>query len=211
MNSSTPVVFLVDDDVLVLKVVGCLLRAAGFKVAAFASALEFLAAYDPAVPGCLVLDMAMPGLSGLELQQALTTCGSELPIIFHSGRADVTMCAQAFKCGAADFLTKPAPHAELVAAVHRALENNRSVRQARAEVDDIRARTATLTPREREVLAYVIKGYLNKQTAAALGTVEKTIKVHRGRMMEKMRVVSVAELVRLVAKCGDVFHVGDKV
>jgi FixJ family two-component response regulator len=202
MNSPSPIVFLVDDEALVLKVISSLLRAEGFRVAAFTSPIEFLAAYDPAMHGCLVLDMAMPGINGLELQQALAARGCELPIIFHSGRADVPMCAQALKSGAADFLTKPAHHTDLVTAVRSALERDSLARRERAELDDIRARIASLTPREREVLAYVVNGQLNKQTAAALGAAEKTIKVHRGRVMQKMRVVSVAELVRLVEKCG---------
>ena len=202
MNSPTPIVFLVDDEALVIKVISRLLRAEGFKVAAFTSPAEFLAKYDPAMHGCLVLDMAMPGINGLELQQALAARRCDLPIIFHSGRADVPMCAQALKSGAADFLTKPAHHTDLVTAVRNALERDSLARRVRAELDDIRARIASLTPREREVMACVVNGQLNKQTAAALGTAEKTVKVHRSRVMQKMRVVSVAELVRLVEKCG---------
>ena len=210
MNLPRPTVFLVDDELIVRKAVGRLLRAEGFEVTAFASPGEFLAAHDPAAPGCLVLDMAMPGLSGLELQQTLAGRGSELPIIFLTGRADVPMCAQAMKRGAADFLTKPVNDTDLLAAIRRALEHDRRARQTRAERDDIRARIASLTRREREVLKHVVNGQLNKQIASNLGTVENTIKVHRGRVMEKMRVASVAELVHLVEKCGAGFEVGSE-
>jgi len=210
MNQPPPTVFLVDDELMVRKAVGRLLRAEGFEVTAFASPGEFLAAHDPAAPGCLVLDMAMPGLSGLELQQTLAGRGSTLPIIFLTGRADVPMCAQAMKRGAADFLTKPVNDTDLLAAIRRAIEDDRHARQTRAELSDIRARIASLTPREREVLKQVVTGQLNKQIASNLGTVENTIKVHRGRVMEKMRVASVAELVRLVERCGADFEVGSE-
>ena len=210
MNLPPPTVFLVDDEALVRKAVGRLLRAVGFEVAAFASPGEFLVAHDPAAPGCLVLDMAMPGLNGLELQQALAARGSTLPIIFLTGRADVPMCAQAMKRGAADFLTKPVNDTDLLAAIRRALEHDRHARETRAELDNIRARIASLTPREREVLKHVVAGQLNKQIASNLGTVENTIKVHRGRVMEKMRVASVAELVRLVERCDAGFEVGSE-
>lgn len=202
MNAPAPLVCLVDDEAAVRKAVARLLRAAGLEVAPFASPEEFLAAHDPAAPGCLVLDMAMPGLDGLELQQALAARGSALPVIFLTGHADVPMCAQAMKRGATDFLTKPVNDTDLLAAVRRALEHHRRARQTRAEADAIRARIATLTPREREVLEHVVTGQLNKQIASDLGTVEKTIKVHRARVMEKMRVRSVAELVRLVERSG---------
>lgn len=209
LSSPPPVVFLVDDDKVVLKVVARLLRAEGFQIATFSSPLEFLAAYDPATPGCLVLDVAMPDLSGLELQQALAARNSEMPIIFLSGSADVPMCAQALKRGATDFFTKSVHHTDLVVAIRRALQQDLRARQKRAELDDIRARIASLTPREREVLAHVVTGQLNKQIAADLGTVEKTIKAHRGRVMEKMRVVSVAALCRLVEKCGGASQIGE--
>lgn len=206
MSLQPPTVFLVDDEVLVRKAVGRLLRSEGFEVAAFASPGEFLDAHDPAEPGCLVLDMAMPDISGLELQQTLAARGSALPIIFLTGRADVPMCVQAMKRGAADFLTKPVKDTDLLAAIRRALEHDRNARQTRAELEDIRARVASLTPREREVLRHVATGRLNKQIASDLGTVENTIKVHRRRVMEKMRVASVAELVRLVQRCGAGFQ-----
>ena len=191
-------VFLVDDEAAVRKAVARLLRAEGFEVLTFGSSEEFLAAHDPAVPGCLLLDMSMPGLDGLGLQESLADGGSSRPVIFLSGHSDVPRCVQAMKLGAADFLTKPVNDLELIAAIRLGFEKDREDRYARARRDEIRHRVATLTPREREVLEHVVTGQLNKQIAADLGMAEKTVKVHRGRVMEKMRVTSVAELVRLV-------------
>jgi FixJ family two-component response regulator len=202
MNHAGPTVFVVDDDPAVLKSLSRLLRSARLEVAAFSSPREFLERHDPRAPGCLVLDVAMPGLNGLELQEALTTKGSELPIIFLTGHGDIPMSVQAMKRGALDFLTKPVNDEDLLKAVHVAIEKDRLQRQTRAEVTEIQQRLATLTPREREVMEHVISGQLNKQTAADLGTVEKTIKVHRARVMEKMKVQSVAELVRLAERVG---------
>ena len=202
MTNESPTVFVVDDEESVRKALARLLRAAGFNVAAFASPREFLESYDPHAPGCLILDVAMPGLNGLELQQQLADRGAGLPIIFLTGRADVPMSVQAMKKGALDFLTKPVNDENLLAAVRGAIQRDYADRQARAELGDIKQRLETLTPREREVLVHVVSGKLNKQTAAELGTVEKTIKVHRARVMEKMMVQSVAELVRLAEKAG---------
>jgi FixJ family two-component response regulator len=199
---SSPTVFVVDDYAPVRSSISRLLRAAGFVVAAFASARDFLARYDPGVSGCLVLDLAMPALNGLELQDILAKAGSVLPIIFLTGTADIPKSVQAMKYGASDFLTKPVNDKDLLAAVRVAIEKNRSVRQQQTELSEIRARLATLTPREREVLEYVVTGKLNKQIAGDLGTVEQTVKVHRARVMQKMRVRSVAELVRLTQRCG---------
>jgi FixJ family two-component response regulator len=193
-------VYLVDDEESVRRALGRLLRAEGFLVEAFASGREFLASCAAARPACVVLDMAMPEYTGLDLQRALLERGSTLPIVFLTGRADVPMCAQAMKHGATDFLTKPVNDGDLVAAVRRAIEEDGRGEALRAERGDIRARLALLTPREREVLDFVVTGRLNKQIAAELGAAEKTIKVHRGRVMEKMRVESVAELVRLMEK-----------
>ena len=195
-------VFVVDDDPAVLKSLSRLLRSARLDVVTFSSPREFLERHDPCALGCLVLDVAMPGLNGLELQEALTAKGSELPIIFLTGHGDIPMSVQAMKRGAVDFLTKPVNDDDLLKAIHVAIEKDRLQRQARAEVAEIQQRLATLTPREREVLEHVIAGQLNKQTAADLGTVEKTIKVHRARVMEKMKAQSVAELVRLAEKAG---------
>lgn len=202
MSESKPIVFVVDDDARVRKAVTRLLRVKGLEVAVFASAAEFLAAHDATAPGCLVLDIAMPELNGLELQQALVERESTLPIVFLTGRADVPMCAQAMKRGAADFLTKPVDDADLLAAVHRALEQDHAARRTRAELASIHARLASLTPREREVLEHVVSGQLNKQIAGDLGTVENTVKAQRARMMEKMQVGSVAELARLAERAG---------
>jgi FixJ family two-component response regulator len=202
MSQAEPTVFIVDDDPAVLKSLSRLLRASQVNVVTFGSPQEFLERHDPHSPGCLVLDLAMPGLNGLELQEALTAKGSPIPIIFLTGHGDIPMSVQAMKRGALDFLTKPVQDKDLLKAVETALEKDRIERQSRAELDDIQERLATLTPREREVLIHVVSGQLNKQIAYDLGTVEKTIKVHRARVMEKMKVGSVAELVRLTERAG---------
>jgi len=202
MNDPAPTVYLVDDDVSVLRGLGRLLAAAGMKVAAFDSPREFLGRLDPAAAGCLVLDVAMPGLNGLELQQALATKGSVLPIVFLTGRGDIPISVEAMKRGAADFLTKPVDDEELLAAIRNAFERNRASRRAREERAQIEERLARLTAREREVLERVVTGRLNKQIAAELGTVEKTIKVHRAHVMQKMGVRTLAELVRLSGRAG---------
>ncbi|MGB8340799.1 MAG: response regulator [Chthoniobacterales bacterium] len=202
MNTPEPTIFIIDDEASVRTAVARLLRSEGYGVAMFASPTEFLAAHDRAAPGCLVLDMAMPDLNGLEVQQALAERGVARPIVFLTGRADVPTCAQAMKRGAADFLIKPVNDEDLLAAVRRAVIRDRRSRRSQAELESIRARLATLTPREREVFEHVVTGQLNKQIAGDLGTVEKTIKVHRARMMKKMRVQSVAELARLAERLG---------
>lgn len=195
-------VFVVDDYTPVRKAISRLLRAAGFVVATFASAEEFLTQYDPQASGCLVLDLAMPVVSGLELQKILAEKGSLLPIIFLTAHGDIPKSVQAMKHGAIDFLTKPVNDEDLLAAVRLAIEKDRALRQEQAELSDIRARLSTLTPREREVLEYVVAGKLNKEIAGDLGTVEQTIKIHRAHVMQKMKVHSVAELVRLTERCG---------
>ena len=197
-----PIVFVVDDYPPLRRSVSRLLRAAGFTVAAFASAEEFLAQYNPGIWGCLVLDVAMPALNGLELQEILAKAGSLLPIIFLTGEGDIPECVQAMKRGATDFLTKPVNDEDLLAAVRVAIRKDSALRREQAELSEIQARLATLTPREREVLEYVVAGKLNKQIADDLGTVEQTVKVHRARVMQKMKVRSVAELVRLTEHCG---------
>jgi FixJ family two-component response regulator len=201
MTDLTPTVFVVDDYAPVRRSISRLLRAAGFAVTVFASAQEFLVQYDPDVWGCLVLDVAMPSLTGFELQSILAKTGSLLPIIFLTGTGDIPKSVRAMKHGASDFLTKPVNDEDLIAAVRAAIEKHRALRRRQAELSEIRERLATLTPREREVLEYVIAGKLNKQIAGDLGTVEQTVKVHRAHVMQKMRVRSVAELVRLVERC----------
>jgi FixJ family two-component response regulator len=202
MTAVSSTVFVVDDYAPVRKSIARLLHAAGFTVAVFASAEEFLAQYDPQIVGCLVLDLAMPTLNGLELQHILAKAGSLLPIIFLTGTADIPKSVRAMKHGASDFLTKPVNDEDLLAAVRVAIQKDRDRRREQTELSEIRTRLATLTPREREVLEYVVAGKLNKQIAGDLGTVEQTIKVHRARAMQKMRVQSVAELVRLTQRCG---------
>lgn len=197
-----PTVFVVDDYAPGRRSISRLLRTAGFAVAAFASAQEFLTQYDPQMLGCLVLDLAMPAVSGLELQSILAEKGSLLPIIFLTAHGDIPKSVQAMKHGASDFLTKPVNDEDLLGAVRVAIEKNRGLWREQAELSEIRARLSTLTPREREVLEYVVAGKLNKQIAANLGTVEQTVKVHRAHVMEKMKVQSLAELVRLTQRCG---------
>jgi FixJ family two-component response regulator len=192
----------VDDDPSVLRALTRLFAAADLQARAFPSPAAFLQAHDPATPGCLVLDVALPGLDGLELQQALTVSDCARPIVFITGRGDVPTSVRAMKGGAVDFLTKPVNDTELLAAVHRAIEMDRLARAARAELDALKQRLASLTPRERDVLVHVVAGRLNKQIAADLGTVEKTIKVHRARIMAKMAVRSVADLVRIAERLG---------
>jgi len=193
-------VYLVDDDAGVRKALSRLLRAKGYEVQSYVSAQEFLERHDPAAPGCAVLDVAMPGLDGLALQQALTTGGSHRPVIFITGKGDVPTSVRAMKAGALDFLTKPVREKDLVDAIQRAESRDAELRLLHSELDSIQARINTLTPREREVFTHVVAGRLNKQIAGELGTVEKTIKVHRSRMMEKLGLRTVADLVRMAEK-----------
>ena len=192
--------FLVDDDPAVLRSITRLLSAAGYKTKSFSSPQKFLVAHDPSIPGCAIIDLAMSELDGLGVQQALISSGSNRPIIFLTGRGDVSSTVKAMKAGAVDFLTKPVERDALFSALERAAELDTLSRQKRRETASIGERLGTLTHREREVLEHVISGRLNKQIAASLGTVEKTVKVHRGRMMAKLGVRSVADLVRLAEK-----------
>lgn len=189
-------VFLVDDEPGMLKALTRLLKAEGFAVRAFTSAKTFLEAYQPEALSCLVLDVAMPGLNGLELQQRLTRPGVRLPIVFLTGHGDIPMSVQAIKAGATDFLTKPANDADLLRAVRAALQRAAEQRDLMAEAVLLRQRYASLTPREREVMSHVVAGQLNKQVADDLGIGEHTVKVHRARVMEKMGVESFPDLVR---------------
>jgi FixJ family two-component response regulator len=200
MTNAVPTVFLVDDDPAVLKSLSRLLRSAQFNVATMSSPQEFLDRYDRRAPGCLILDVAMPGLNGLELQEALAAKGSPPPIVFLTGHGDIPMSVQAMKQGAFDFLTKPVNDEDLIKAVHAALKRDGIARESGRELDELQRRMETLTPREREVMKHVVSGQLNKQIAFDLGTVEKTIKVHRARAMEKMNAQSLAELVRMAER-----------
>jgi len=200
--SRSPTVFVVDDDAAIRKAVSRLLRSAGIAVAVFASPMEFLARYHRDTPGCLVLDLAMPGFDGLRLQTTLRETGSTLPIIFLTGQGDVSKSVQAMKSGAFDFLTKPVNAKNLLPAIRAAIERDAVVRREQAELSEICAGLDTLTPREREVLEHIVAGKLNKQIASDLGITEATVKMHRARVIAKMKVQSVAELARLAEQCG---------
>ena len=200
MNKST--VYLVDDDPGVLKALSRLLRAEGWSVSAFASAQAFLDALPQDALGCVVLDLAMPGMDGRALHNELVARGSVLAVIFLTGHGDLATGIAAMKTGAVDFLSKPVNDAQLLAAVRTAVERSRAAHADAAEVQELQQRLAQLTPREREVMQLVVAGLLNKQIADALGTVEKTVKVHRARVMEKMKARSLAELVRLADRAG---------
>ena len=193
-------VYLVDDDAGVLKALSRLLRAKGYEVKSYVSPQEFLEQHDPAVSGCAVLDVSMPGLDGLELQQALTAGGSHRPIVFITGKGDVPTSVRAMKAGAIDFLTKPTKDVDLLQAIRRAEGLDAEARRRLSELELVQAKLRTLTPRERQVLTHVVAGRLNKQIACDLGTVEKTIKVHRSRMMEKLGLRTVADLVRMAER-----------
>jgi len=201
-SDSSFVVFLVDDDPGVLKALTRLLRSKGHEVRAFASSTEFLAQHDSSVRGCAILDVSMPDLDGLKLQTALTASGVERPVIFITGLGDIPATVRAMKAGAIDFLTKPVNSSELLAAIERAMEVDLKTRKSQEDLELINSRISALTPREREVLTHVIAGRLNKQIAAELGIGEKTIKLHRGRMMRKMGVRTVADLVRMAERAG---------
>jgi FixJ family two-component response regulator len=202
MTDSMFTVYLVDDDPGVLKALSRLLRAKGYDTRPFSSAQEFLDRHDPTIGGCAVFDVAMPGLDGLALQQVFKASGNQRPIIFLTGKGDIPKSVRAMKSGAVDFLTKPVNESALLDAIAHAEQDDAEARLTRTGLAAIEARIATLTPREREVLSHVVAGRLNKQIAGDLGTVEKTIKVHRGRMMEKLGVRTVADLVRLAEKAG---------
>jgi len=200
MSENNPRVFIVDDDPSIRKSLDRLIRSAGLAVETFATAHEFLERHSHKGPSCLVLDVKMPGINGLELQEKLLSQEYAMPIIFITGHGDIPMTVKAIKKGAIDFLSKPFDDKDLLDAVHEALQTDSKAWTVRDELEDIHRRLKSLTPREYEILTYVINGMLNKQIAYALKISEKTVKVHRGRVMEKMDVDSVAELVRLTEK-----------
>jgi FixJ family two-component response regulator len=201
VSASEPIVFIVDDDRRVREALSDLIASVGLRVAAFGSAREFLACDRPEAPACLVLDLELPGISGLELQRELAT-GDAPPIVFITGHGDVPSSVSAMKAGAVEFLSKPFGEAELLQAIYAAIALDRSARQKRMELAELQAHYNLLTPREREILAFVVAGFANKQTAADLGVSEITIGVHRGQIMRKMGAQSLAELVRMADKLG---------
>ena len=202
MSEVEPIVFIVDDDLSVRRSTERLLRSAGLQVQAFASAGEFLSHRHTGGPACLVLDVRMPGLSGMDLQRELNQAGIHIPIIFITGHGDIPMSVRAMKAGAVEFLTKPFRGRSLLEAVQAALEQDRTACQARSETGELRQCYEQLTPREKEVMALVAAGLLNKQIAGQLATTERTIKFHRAHIMAKMRAESFADLVRMAEKLG---------
>lgn len=202
MNSSNaqPTVFLVDDDASIVNALSRGLAAEGFTVRSWTDSVAFLREHDPAAPGCLITDVAMPSLNGLDLQSKLTGSGCTRPIVFITGRGDIPMSVRAMRAGAVTFLAKPVSLADLAAAAREALAKDAATRESSKRRATIDSRINALTPREREVLTHVVNGKMNKQIAASLGAAEKTVKVHRGRLMRKMHVRSVAELVLITAQ-----------
>jgi FixJ family two-component response regulator len=202
MTEQRAVVFVVDDDASMQRSLDTLLRSVGLDVRAFSSAQEFMQAARPEAPGCLVLDVRLPGMSGLTFQQELAKAGVALPVIFLTGHGDVPMTARAMKAGAAEFLTKPFDEQVLLDAIHAAIERDRARRRDAAGLAEVKTRYATLTEREREVMKLVVAGRVNKQIAAELGLSLVTVKVHRGQVMRKMLAKSVPELVRMADRLG---------
>ena len=197
MNEAAPVVFVVDDDPIVCTSMKRLIRTLGLEVQTFNTAQEFLRAKRPNAPGCLVLDVRLPDLSGLDLQQELAKARIDLPIIFVTGHADIPMSVRAMKAGAVEFLTKPFREQDLLEAIQHGIAQDRETRERRAAISELQQRLDSLTPREHEVFPLVVSGLPNKQIADQLGASEKTIKVHRGQMMRKMEAESLADLVRM--------------
>jgi FixJ family two-component response regulator len=200
MKEQDPIVFVIDDDKMIRDGLQSLIRSVGLRVETFASAQEFLAAQRPDAPACLVLDVRMPGLSGLDLQNQLTGANIYVPVIFITGHGDIPMSVRAMKDGAHEFLTKPVRGHDLLDAIQKAIVSDRNLRKERAEVDEIRRRFQSLTPRENQVLDLVVAGLLNKQIADELGMSELTVKTHRAHLMEKTQADSLAHLVRMSEK-----------
>ncbi len=202
MNETPPIVFVVDDESAVGVSIKRLLHSVGLEARHFTSASEFLRAERPDAPGCLVLDVRLPDLSGLDLQQELAKANVDLPVIFITGHGDIPMTVRAMKAGAVEFLTKPFREQELLEAVQRAISRHRQTRDQRASMRVLQSRYELLTPREREVFPLVASGLLNKQVAAELNASEKTIKVHRGQLMQKMEAQSLSDLIRMAEQLG---------
>jgi FixJ family two-component response regulator len=202
MTEAAPVVFVVDDDPSVRRAIQRLVESVGLKVELFGSAHEFLRSERPNAPSCLVLDIRLPGISGLDFQRELAEANIHIPIIFITAHGDIPMTVRAMKAGAVEFLTKPFRDQDLLDAIHLALNRDRARRSLEIEVGKLRERYDSLTPREREVLPWVVSGLLSKQIADAIGATEATVKVHRSQLMRKMGANSVADLVRMAEKIG---------
>ena len=202
MKDADGIVFVVDDDSSIREAIRNLISLEGLGVETFGTAQDFLRSERPDLPGCLVLDVELPGLSGLDLQRELTAHGITLPIVFITGYGDIPMSVRAMKAGAMEFLTKPFRDQDLLDAIHQALERDRVARQHSREIAQLRARFEALTSREKEVMSMVVAGMLNKQIGFELGISEITVKIHRGRVMSKMGAQSVAELVRMTERLG---------